>query len=92
MDDNRIRKFNKKFTNLYSLIMGIIQIFIWAIVVISAFIFIKFFLYPYLLRKFVLFTLEKKVKQMSKKYSGKTAEQLKEIAKGISELRKEEKL
>lgn len=54
--------------------MGIIQIFIWAIVVISAFIFIRFFLYPYLLRKFVLFTLENKVKQMAKKYSGKTAE------------------
>lgn len=72
--------------------MEIIQVFIWIITVISIHIFIRFFLYPYLIRKFVLFTLEKTVKQMAKKYPGETAEQLKEIAKGISELRKEEKL
>ena len=72
--------------------MIVLNFFIWLIAIISILIFFRFFLLPYIQRKIIFWFMSMKIKKMAKKHSGKEAELLNEIAKGLSEINKTEKL
>jgi len=51
-----------------------------------------FYFIPYIKNKWGWFKFARKIKKMSKKYTGETKEQLEDIATQIKEISKEEKL
>lgn len=72
--------------------MIVFQIISWIVAIFCTIIFLRFFLIPHIKRKIFFYRMSKKLKKEAKKHSGKSAEQINDIAKALMDLSKKEKL
>jgi len=69
-----------------------LQIILWVMATLGLAIFLQFYFLPYIKTKWTFYVMSKRIKKIANKYDGETGEQLKEIAKGLMNLSKSEKL
>lgn len=72
--------------------MIILKIILWVMATLGLAIFLHLWFIPFIKNKWTFWLMSKKIKRMAKKYPGETGDQLKEIAKGLMDLSKNEKL
>ena len=66
--------------------------FIWVLAIISVVYFIKKYLVPYLVFKFMFWLMAIRIKRMAKRHGGEIGKQLKDISEQLRAVSKEEKL
>ena len=65
---------------------------IWSLASISFFIFLRYFLFPFLYRKYIFYKFSKKFLKMSKKYDGELKEKLADLSDSFKDLNRNEKI